>query len=368
MPIRSLEQYTLPLSTTATTSSVGQGDGDIEGRRRARPGTAGGQGPGKGRRPASSPGVDYYEAEITRRRAGGADLRGPGPAEPRGEAASRRLESRDGALHRHPHAAASCPTSTSAARSARTSSATRAKGRAALRRRAPTTTCASRPGSSDDRARVERGGHRDDGRVGLDGRVREVHHAQLLLLDGALPAHASTSNVQIVFITHHTEAKEVDRGRVLQPAARAAARKVSSAYQLALRDRRAALSARAHWNIYPFHFSDGDNWGEGQRALRRAGAASCSSCCNLFGYGEIREGGRRSTSTLMSAFSRSTTRKFIGGDDRRQGRRLPGAAEVLRAARRRRRSSSCLSNDRRSSAELRSGDRARSGTSRGASG
>ena len=33
--------------------------------------------------------------------------------------------------------------------------------------------------------------------------------------------------------------------------------------------------------------------------------------CNLFGYGEIREGYRGSSSTLMSAFSRIEDPKFI---------------------------------------------------------
>src|SRR3712207_8688245 len=34
--------------------------------------------------------------------------------------------------------------------------------------------------------------------------------------------------------------------------------------------------------------------------------------CNLFGYGEIQEGGRRSISTLMSAFQHIDDRKFVG--------------------------------------------------------
>ena len=66
------------------------------------------------------------------------------------------------------------------------------------------------------------------------------------------------------------------------------------------------------WNIYGFHFSDGDNWGEvdNQRCLDLVKALLDRS--NAFGYGEIQEGGRRSPSTLMSAFGQIRDPHFIG--------------------------------------------------------
>src|SRR5437867_1129880 len=75
------------------------------------------------------------------------------------------------------------------------------------------------------------------------------------------------NHVRIVFITHHTEAKEVDENAFFN-LGESGGTKVSSAYQLALE----VIEERfepSQWNIYPFHFSDGDNWGEvdNQRCL-----------------------------------------------------------------------------------------------------
>src|SRR3712207_7850273 len=47
------------------------------------------------------------------------------------------------------------------------------------------------------------------------------------------------------------------------------------------------------WNIYPFHFSDGDNYYSDNDEVVRL-ADELISTCNLFGYGEIGED-RKST-------------------------------------------------------------------------
>ena len=116
--------------------------------------------------------------------------------------------------------------------------------------------------------------------------------------------------VEIVFITHHTEAKEVDEDTFFN-LGESGGTKVSSAYQLAadICDQRYPTT---EWNIYPFHFSDGDNWGEvdNQRCLDLVSALLERS--NAFGYGEIQEGGRRSPSTLISAFGAIRDAHFIG--------------------------------------------------------
>ncbi len=116
--------------------------------------------------------------------------------------------------------------------------------------------------------------------------------------------------VHIVFITHHTEAKEVDEDAFFN-LGESGGTKVSSAYQLAL-DIVDDRYPPALWNIYPFHFSDGDNWGEvdNQRCLDIV--RQLIDRGNIFGYGEIQEGGRRSVSTLMSAFQHLDDPKFIG--------------------------------------------------------
>ncbi len=110
-------------------------------------------------------------------------------------------------------------------------------------------------------------------------------------------------NVKIVFISHHTEAKEVTEEQFFTQG-ESGGTVVSSAYRLALDiiDERFPSS---DWNIYPFHFSDGDNYySDNDEAVRLAD--ELISTCNLFGYGEIGEEGassyRRSSGALLSIF------------------------------------------------------------------
>ncbi len=118
------------------------------------------------------------------------------------------------------------------------------------------------------------------------------------------------SNVRIRFITHHTEAKEVDEETFFR-LGESGGTKVSSAYRLALEVIEREFNP-AHWNVYPFHFSDGDNWGEDNDIAMKL-ARQLVDTCNVFGYGEIQEGGTRYTSTLMSALTSAIEdEKFIG--------------------------------------------------------
>src|SRR5207245_541705 len=65
------------------------------------------------------------------------------------------------------------------------------------------------------------------------------------------------SNVQIVFISHHTEAREVTEEEFFHKG-ESGGTQVSSAYELALQIIQERYKPE-DWNIYPFHFSDGDN-------------------------------------------------------------------------------------------------------------
>jgi uncharacterized protein len=116
-------------------------------------------------------------------------------------------------------------------------------------------------------------------------------------------------NVEIVFITHHTEAQEVDEQSFFHLGESGGTR-VSSAYQLAL-DIMAERYSPSDWNVYAFHFSDGDNWGDvdNQRCLELV--RGILERANAFGYGEIQEGGRRGHSTLMSAFAPVEDPRFV---------------------------------------------------------
>jgi sporulation protein YhbH len=122
-------------------------------------------------------------------------------------------------------------------------------------------------------------------------------------------------NVEIVFISHHTEAKEVTEEQFFTQG-ESGGTVVSSAYQLALE----IIQLRyrpADWNIYPFHFSDGDNYySDNEEAVRLAD--DLIATCNLFGYGEIGEEGstsyRRSSGALLSIFNDRLKNKerFVG--------------------------------------------------------
>jgi len=92
----------------------------------------------------------------------------------------------------------------------------------------------------------------------------------------------SYAGVEVVFITCHTEAKEVDEDEFFHAGGTGGTR-MASAYKLALE-----LTERrydpANWNIYPFLFSDGYNWGDDE-CVDLVGRFLAVS--NLVGYGEI---------------------------------------------------------------------------------
>jgi uncharacterized protein len=122
-------------------------------------------------------------------------------------------------------------------------------------------------------------------------------------------------NVEIVFISHHTEAREVTEEQFFTQG-ESGGTVVSSAYQLAL-DIIGSRYNPQDWNIYPFHFSDGDNYySDNEEATRLAD--QLITTCNLFGYGEIGEEGsssyRRSSGALLSIFNDRLKNKerFVG--------------------------------------------------------
>lgn len=103
--------------------------------------------------------------------------------------------------------------------------------------------------------------------------------------------------VEIVFIAHHTEAKEVTEDEFFNKG-ESGGTICSSAYREALRiiDRR---YPPAEYNIYPFHISDGDNLtSDNERCV--ALIEELLKRSNMFGYGEVNQYNR--SSTLMSAF------------------------------------------------------------------
>ena len=115
-------------------------------------------------------------------------------------------------------------------------------------------------------------------------------------------------NVEIAFIAHHTEAKEVTEEEFFHKG-ESGGTFISSAYLKALD----IIQARYHpslWNIYAFHCSDGDNFdSDNPQALRAA--RELSDVCNLFGYGEIKPlGSRYYESSMLNVFRRLEAPNF----------------------------------------------------------
>src|SRR5579875_2933580 len=115
-------------------------------------------------------------------------------------------------------------------------------------------------------------------------------------------------NVEIVFIAHHTEAREVTEEEFFHKG-ESGGTFISSGYQKALE----IIAERYHpslWNVYAFHCSDGDNFDSDNPAALRA-AEDLAEVCNLFGYGEIKPlGSRYYESSMLNIFRRLEAPNF----------------------------------------------------------
>lgn len=93
--------------------------------------------------------------------------------------------------------------------------------------------------------------------------------------------------IDIRYIVHDAAAKEVDQ-ETFYHIREGGGTKISSAYKLCNRliDERYPTD---QWNIYPFHFSDGDNWGGGDtRECIELLRKELLDKSNLFCYGQVR--------------------------------------------------------------------------------
>ncbi|MBB5326309.1 hypothetical protein HNQ34_003443 [Anoxybacillus tepidamans] len=111
--------------------------------------------------------------------------------------------------------------------------------------------------------------------------------------------------VDIVFIAHHTEAKVVTEEEFFTKG-ESGGTICSSAYRKALELIETQYSP-SRYNIYPFHFSDGDNLtSDNARCVKLVNELMKVS--NMFGYGEVNQYNRHST--LMSAYKNIKDEKF----------------------------------------------------------
>jgi sporulation protein YhbH len=122
--------------------------------------------------------------------------------------------------------------------------------------------------------------------------------------------------VELRYITHDAAAREVDQ-HAFYHTRQSGGTAISSAYRLC-RDMMRAAYSPDEWNVYPFHFSDGDNWEDDNAQCVQLLGEEILPGANLFCYGEV-GGSRRSSSfgrTLdRLADSERLTMATIGSKD-----------------------------------------------------
>ncbi len=88
------------------------------------------------------------------------------------------------------------------------------------------------------------------------------------------------------YIVHDAVAREVDRDTFYHTR-ESGGTIISSAYRLCLKMMQEEYNSE-EWNIYPFHFSDGDNWsGNDTMECLKLLEAEILPHCNLFCYGQV---------------------------------------------------------------------------------
>ena len=115
-------------------------------------------------------------------------------------------------------------------------------------------------------------------------------------------------NVELVFVGHHTQAKEVTEEEFFHKG-ESGGTLISSGYNKALE----IIYDRYHpslWNVYAFHCSDGDNFDSDNANAIKAAKELCD-VCNLFGYGEIKPlGSHYYESSMLDMFRRIEADNF----------------------------------------------------------
>lgn len=112
---------------------------------------------------------------------------------------------------------------------------------------------------------------------------KEIVRIEAFWIDTWLKAHYS--GIETVYIVHDAAAHEVDE-HTFYHTRESGGTKISSAYDLALKIIQARY-APDEWNIYAFHFSDGDNWGDDIPHCLELLAEKLLPKVNLFGYGQV---------------------------------------------------------------------------------
>ncbi|MFN4261754.1 MAG: DUF444 family protein [Gemmataceae bacterium] len=112
---------------------------------------------------------------------------------------------------------------------------------------------------------------------------KEIVRIEAFWIDTWIKAHYK--GIETAYIIHDAVAQEVDE-YTFYHTRESGGTKISSAYELADK----IINARYHpdeWNIYAFHFSDGDNWGDDIPHCIEILTEKLLTKVNLFGYGQV---------------------------------------------------------------------------------
>lgn len=112
---------------------------------------------------------------------------------------------------------------------------------------------------------------------------KEIVRVEAFWIDTWIKRHYD--GVETVYIIHDAAAKEVDE-HTFYHTRESGGTRISSAYALAA----SMLEKRfppSDWNVYAFHFSDGDNWGDDNARCLNVLRDTLLPHLNLFGYGQV---------------------------------------------------------------------------------
>ncbi|HEY2783640.1 MAG TPA: DUF444 family protein [Fimbriiglobus sp.] len=112
---------------------------------------------------------------------------------------------------------------------------------------------------------------------------KEIVRIEAFWIDTWIKRHYK--GVDTVYIIHDAAAREVDE-HTFYHTRESGGTKISAAYDLANKII-AAKFPPADWNVYAFHFSDGDNWGDDNPKCLKILSEQLLPKLNLFGYGQV---------------------------------------------------------------------------------
>jgi sporulation protein YhbH len=112
---------------------------------------------------------------------------------------------------------------------------------------------------------------------------KEIVRIEAFWIDTWIKAHYK--GIETAYIIHDAAAQQVDE-HTFYHTRESGGTKISSAYELAdkLIEKRYPPD---QWNIYAFHFSDGDNWGDDNQRCLELLQEKLLPKLNLFGYGQV---------------------------------------------------------------------------------